>query len=88
MYNKISFKWYDGGLEEDISLVRYFPEGIRSEFQGIMKLIVKLTYEYNMYFQLAETNEDILIIDYDYANSKGFKLKGFIHDIKFIDKVE
>lgn len=81
-YNEIRFTWYNGERDEKISMVRYFPGGFRSKFQGIMKLIVKLSQEYNMYFQLSEVGTDILIVDCDYDNTGGFMLKGFIQDIK------
>lgn len=82
-YNKIIFKWYDVGLDKNRSMVRYFPEGFKSKLQGLMKLIVKLTYEYNMYFRLSDTHEDILIIDCESENKGGVMCKGVIHKIEF-----
>lgn len=83
-YNEIKFTWYDGINDEKISMVRYFPEGFKSKFQGIMKLIVKLTFEYDMYFQLSGDSNDILIVDCDCDSKGGFMLKGFIQDLKFL----
>lgn len=83
MYNKIRFKWYDLESDKNTSDVRYFPEGFKSKLQGLMKLIVKLTYEYNMYFRLSDTYENILIIDCESENKGGVMYKGVIHKIEF-----